>query len=63
MALQATSMGYGSLWIGNIFFAYDELHKWLGEGEMVLAMSFGIPNHHPVPLARKEEDEVIEVRE
>lgn len=63
MALQATSMGYGSLWIGNVFFAYEELHEWLGEGEMVLAMSFGIPNHHPVPLARKEEDEVIEVRE
>ena len=62
MALQATSMGIGSLWIGNIFFAYDELHDWLGEGEMVMAMSFGYPNHNPCPLARKSEDDVIEVR-
>ena len=63
MALQATSMGIGSLWIGNVFFAYDELSQWLGEGEMVLAMSFGYPNHHPCPLARKDESDVIEVRD
>ena len=62
MALQATSMGIGSLWIGNIFFAYDKLHDWLGNGEMVMAMAFGYPNHHPCPLARKEEDDIIEVR-
>ena len=63
MALQATTMGIGSLWIGNVFFAYEELHEWLGEGEMVLAMSFGYPNHNPCPLARKSEEEVIEVRD
>lgn len=64
MALQATAMGIGSLWIGNIFFAYDELKQWIGEpGEMVLAMSFGYPNHNPCPLARKDESEVIEVRD
>lgn len=63
MALQATSMGIGSLWIGNIFFAYEELTEWLGKGQMVLAMVFGYPNHNPCPLARKSEDEVIEVRD
>lgn len=63
MALQATSMGIGSLWIGNIFFAYEELTEWLGKGQMVLAMTFGYPNHNPCPLARKSEDEVIEVRD
>lgn len=63
MALQATSMGIGSLWIGNIFFAYEELTEWLGKGQMVLAMAFGDPNHNPCPLARKSEDEVIEVRD
>lgn len=42
MALEARALGIGSLWNGNIFFAYDELTEWLGtEGEMVLAMSFG----------------------
>ena len=63
MALQATSMGIGSLWIGNIFFAYEELTEWLGKGQMVLAIAFGYPNHNPGPLARKSEDEVIEVRD
>lgn len=63
MALQATSMGIGSLWIGNIFFACEELTEWLGKGQMVLAMAFGYPNHNPCPLARKSEDEVIEVRD
>ena len=63
MALQATSMGIGSLWIGNIFFAYEALTEWLGKGQMVLAMAFGYPTHTPGPLARKSEDEVIEVRD
>lgn len=63
MALQATSMGIGSLWIGNIFFAYEELTEWLGKGQMVLAMAFGYQNHNPCPLARKSEEEVIEVRD
>ena len=31
MALAAWDMGIGSLWNGNIFFAYDELKEWLGE--------------------------------
>lgn len=63
MALAATSLGIGSLWIGNIFFAEKELTEWLGAGQMVLAMSFGYANHHPVSLARKSEADVIEVRE
>ena len=42
MALAATELGIGSLWNGNISFAYDELMDWLSlPGEMVLAMSFG----------------------
>ena len=62
MALAASVKGVGSLWIGNIFFAYDELKKWLGDGEPVLAMSFGYPLYNPRPLPRKEEKEVLEIR-
>ena len=62
MALMAAEMGIGSLWNGNIFFAYDELKNWLDAGEMVLAMSFGYPAHHPSPLNRKKEEDVIEIR-
>ncbi|WP_288315207.1 nitroreductase family protein [uncultured Dialister sp.] len=62
MALIAAEMGIGSLWNGNIFFAYDELKNWLDAGEMMLAMSFGYPAHHPSPLNRKKEEDVIEIR-
>ena len=62
MALIAAEMGIGSLWNGNIFFAYDELKNWLDAGEMVLAMSFGYPAHHLSPLNRKKEEDVIEIR-
>ncbi len=63
MALTATELGIGSLWNGNIFFAYEELSEWLHAGEMVLAMSFGYPAHHPSALNRKKEEDVIEIRE
>lgn len=62
MALAATAQGVGSLWNGNVFFAYDEFKEWLGAGEMVLAMSFGYPARYPLALGRKTEEEVIEIR-
>lgn len=59
MALAAADLGIGSLWNGNIFFAYDELTRWIGEpGEMVLALSFGYsaqPSVHPLPRKKKED--------
>ena len=63
MALEATDRGIGSLWIGNVFFAYDELTQWIGKGEMILAMSFGYPARPSYRLPRKEEGEVVEVRD
>jgi nitroreductase len=62
MALEAEAAGIGSLWSGNIFFAYDELQEWLGQGEMVLAMSFGYPASVPMKTRRKDESECIEYR-
>lgn len=61
MALAAADLGIGSLWNGNIFFAYDELSAWLDEpGEMVLAMSFGYSARKAYPLPRKKwEDAVV----
>ena len=64
MALAAADLGIGSLWNGNIFFAYDELTQWLDEpGEMVMALSLGYsaqPGVHPLP--RKKPEDVIEYR-
>lgn len=54
MALQATSMGIGSLWIGNIFFAYEELTEWLGKGQMVPRHGIRLPEPQPLPARQKE---------
>ena len=61
MALAATALGIGSLWNGNIFYAYDELCAFLKtKGEPVLAMSFGYGSRDNLrPLPRKKEEDVI----
>ncbi len=61
MALAATDLGIGSLWNGNIFYAYDEICSLLAEpGEPVLAMSFGYDARPTLrPLGRKKEEDVI----
>ena len=42
MLLAAQAEGVGSLWICDVFIAYDELCDWLGEkGELIAAISFG----------------------
>ena len=61
MALAATDLGIGSLWNGNIFYAYDEICALLDEpGEPVLAMSLGYDARPTLrPLGRKQEKDVI----
>lgn len=53
MALQATSMGIGSLWIGNIFFAYEELTE---ARQRTDGPRHGIrlPEPQPLPARQKE---------
>lgn len=63
MALRALEKGVGSLWIGNIFFAYEELKSWIGDGEMVLAMSFGYPQKVPDKGYRKPLKELVTYRD
>ena len=59
MLLAATELGLGSLWICDVFAAYDELCKWLGaEGQMIAAISIGFPAQSPEPRPRKSVDEV-----
>jgi nitroreductase len=60
MLLAAQELGIGSLWICDVFYAYDELCDWLGEeGQMVAAVSFGYPDEQPNARPRKPEDEII----
>ncbi len=59
MLLAAQDMGIGSLWICDVFFAYEELCQWLGEQtQMVAAVSFGVPAEAPAARPRMTIDEV-----
>lgn len=63
MLLAATDLGLGSLWICDVFIAYEELCQWLGEtGEMIAAVSFGYADEAPAARPRKPMDEVIRER-
>lgn len=66
MALAADDLGIGSLWIGHIFVAYDELMAWLApeKGTIALALSLGYPARPPIdrPSARKPLADMVEYR-
>jgi len=61
MLLTATELGIGSLWNCDIYFAYEELLKWLDTKEQIVAaVSFGIPDECPEARPRKDIDELTE---
>lgn len=63
MLLTATELGYGTLWIANTCFAYNELVNFIGmKGQLVGAISLGIPDEQPNPRPRKDIGKVIEFR-
>lgn len=63
MTLTATELGLGSLWICDIFFAHQELSKWLGvNGELIAAMTFGYANEHPNKRPRNDMSDIVEWR-
>lgn len=62
MLLAAQDLGLGSLWICDVFCAYEELREWLGEkGEMIAAVSLGYADECPVARPRKSIDEVVRI--
>ena len=63
MLLAATELGYGTLWIANTFYAYQELAKFLGiNGQLISAVALGVPDETPAPRPRKKFEEVVEFR-
>jgi nitroreductase len=59
MHLAATALGVGSLWICDVFFAYEELCTWLGEEQqLIAALSFGYADETPEARPRMSVDEV-----
>lgn len=63
MLLAATELGLGSLWICDVFYAYEELSNWLGEkGQLIAAVSLGYPNETPAARPRKPLSELARVK-
>jgi nitroreductase len=63
MLLAAQELGVGSLWICDVFYAYEDLCNWLGEkGQMIAAISFGYPAESPAARSRKSYNELVRVR-
>lgn len=61
MLLKAYSVGLGSLWIGDIYYAVDALTMHLGKPwELVAAVTLGWPAATPAPRAKMTVEEVTE---
>ncbi len=61
--LTATELGYGTLWIANTCFAYNELVDFMSiKGQLVGAISLGIADEAPEQRPRKDFSEVVEFR-
>lgn len=59
MLLAAQDIGLGSLWICDVFVAYDELLNWLGEkSQMIAAVSLGYADESPEARPRMPVSEV-----
>lgn len=64
ICLEAEARGLGSLWICDIFFAYEELSRLAGmEGELAAAVALGHPAEHPAPRPRRKLADIVEWRE
>jgi nitroreductase len=61
MTLAAADLGLGSLWICDIFFAYEELERWLNtKGTLFAALTLGYPDESPSARPRKALSELID---
>jgi nitroreductase len=61
IALASLEYGIGSLWICDIYFAYNELREWLNtDGQIIAAVSLGYPDEDPKPRMRKEMAVLVE---
>jgi nitroreductase len=59
MCFAALDMGLGTLWIADIFHAYDELCEFTGmDCQMVAALAIGYPDESPEMRNRKTVDEL-----
>lgn len=61
MLLRAHDLGLGSLWIGDVYYAYDAIRGYFGkEWKLSGAVSLGYPDGEGASFKRKTVDEVSE---
>ncbi|MBN2334141.1 nitroreductase family protein [Candidatus Bathyarchaeota archaeon] len=61
MLLRAYDLGLGSLWIGDVYYAYEAIRSYFGkEWKLSGAVSLGYAMVEPKPFKRKTVDEVTE---
>ena len=61
MLLRAHDLGLGSLWIGDVYYAYDAIRGYFGkEWKLSGAVSLGYPDGEGASFQRKTVDEVAE---
>ena len=59
LLLEAVALGLGALWIGNTFFAYDEIAAALEiQGQLLGAVAVGWPDETSEPRPRKSMEEI-----
>ena len=64
MTLTATEQGLGSLWICDIYFAYEELTNWLNvDGQLLAALAVGYADEAPQSRPRKDISDLVEWRQ
>ncbi|MFZ2413204.1 MAG: nitroreductase [Candidatus Cryosericum sp.] len=60
MLLAAQDMGLGTLWMCDVWSAYQQLSAWLGEtGQLVAAVAMGYPDEQPPARPRRPLSEVM----
>ncbi|MHB8071838.1 MAG: nitroreductase family protein [Candidatus Cryosericum sp.] len=60
MLLAAQDMGLGTLWICDVWGAYDQITEWLGQpGQLVAAVAMGYPDEQPPARPRRPLSEVV----
>ena len=60
MLLAAQELGLGTLWICDVFYAYNQLIAWAGEThQLIAAVAVGYPDESPAARPRKAFDEVV----
>jgi F420 biosynthesis protein FbiB-like protein len=60
MLLAAQAIGLGTVWMCDVWSAYQQLEEWLGEsGELVAAVALGYPDEQPAARPRRPLSEVV----